>query len=58
MEPPSHIMSSQIVEALVQSVPARQEFVLVGLLHRAAQLWSGPTLTCVVVRMEASVPYC
>ena len=35
MESPSHMMSSQIVkEALVQSVPARQDFVLVGLLHR------------------------
>ena len=54
MEPPSHMMSSLTVEALVQSVPTRQEYALVGLLHRAAQLWSGPTLTCVVVRLEAS----
>ncbi len=57
MEPPYHMMLSQIVEALVQSVPAHQEFVLVGLLHRTAQLWSGPTLLiCVVVRLEASIP--
>ena len=54
MEPPSHMMSSQIVEALVQSVPALQEFVLVGLFHRTALLGSGPTMTCVVVRLEAS----